>query len=181
MKRTIVLSLAGAVVLAGSATAAVLATQDDDVTVHAICLPVDETDGDKAGIVDHVAVVTVDQTVKEQPNDVNVEIFSMVRVDKTLKGTLPSGATVDQVVFRVPGGGIKATGPHRAPLTAGHRYVIGIDDWGSTTSPRLREVYFSTPADGAQLGKERTRWKTAVAHQTAKRIAPSCNDVVNVP
>ncbi|MFJ3906269.1 hypothetical protein [Streptomyces sp. NPDC090025] len=131
----------------------------------------DDTDRDKAGLADHVAVVTVDRQIRQQPNETNVEVFSKVRIEETLKGTLPAEATVDQVVFRAPAG-LKATGPHRDPLSAGHRYVIGIDDWG-----KVQEVLFATPADGDRLARERARWKDALTHRT--RHAPgSCNDVI---
>lgn len=86
MKRTVLLWIAGAVVLAGSTTAAVLAAQDGDTTTSAVCVPVDDTDRDKAGLADHVAVVMVDHRVKEQPNETNVEVFSQIRVEETLKG-----------------------------------------------------------------------------------------------
>ncbi|MGW7311648.1 hypothetical protein ACWGI1_39620 [Streptomyces sp. NPDC054835] len=176
-KRTVLLWIAGAVVLAGSTTAAVLAAQDGDTTTSAVCVPVDDTDRDKAGLADHVAVVMVDHRVKEQPNETNVEVFSQIRVEETLKGGLAAQATVDQVVFRAPGGGFKATGPHREPLTAGHRYVIGVDDWGGTGSPKVQEVLFATPADGDRLGQERARWQDAITHQT-RRAPGHCNDVV---
>jgi hypothetical protein len=57
MKRTVLLSLAGALVLAGSAATAAVVLEDDDVTVSASCVPIMDTDRDKAGLVDHIAVL----------------------------------------------------------------------------------------------------------------------------
>ncbi|MFD6366427.1 hypothetical protein ACFWGM_04945, partial [Streptomyces roseolus] len=59
MKRTMLLSLAGAIVLAASATTAAVILQEDDIAVSAVCVPIMDTDRDKADIAGSVAVVTV--------------------------------------------------------------------------------------------------------------------------
>ncbi|NML54740.1 hypothetical protein HHL19_18960 [Streptomyces sp. R302] len=58
MKRTVLRALAGTLVIAASATTAAVVFQDDDVTVSAVCMSIMDTDRDKAGIADHIAIVT---------------------------------------------------------------------------------------------------------------------------
>ncbi|MFI6644531.1 hypothetical protein [Streptomyces sp. NPDC050504] len=179
MKRTVLLSLAGALVLAGSATTAAVVLQGGAVTVSAVCVPVLDTDRDKAGVVDHVAVVTATGRSRPVPaSDGAEKVTVQVAVDEVLKGSLPPTMPIDQRA-----GDRAHPRFEQQPLVPGHRYVIGVHNWsaenGSTTVGR--SAFFATGADGARLQVERKRWKDAVAHQNPERLQPGCNDMVTVP
>ncbi|MEV7282405.1 hypothetical protein [Streptomyces sp. NPDC093111] len=174
MKHAVLLSLAGALVLAGSATTATMMLLDDDVTVSASCAPVMDTDRDMAGLVDHVAVVTAEEQSRPLRSPDGVQhVTVQVKVDEILKGKPPATMPLDQDVAQ-------AARPEfeQQPLVPGHRYVIGVHDWDTGIG---RNAFFATSADGDQLKAERTRWTDAVAHQNPKRAAPGCHDIVTVP
>ncbi|MET9952430.1 hypothetical protein ABZ135_12900 [Streptomyces sp. NPDC006339] len=174
MNRTMLLVLAGAVVLTASATAAYTSLKDDTVTVSAVCVPVQENDRDRAGLAAHLAVVTVDKTLKVTAHDGYHEALSRVRVVENLKGELPTALDVTQTVDRTSTGALVAATDHKQPLLPGHRYVIGIYQHPDPTP----DVWLSSSADGAELDKVRAHWKDAIAHQNAPRSDPKCNDVV---
>ncbi|MFF9340786.1 MULTISPECIES: hypothetical protein [unclassified Streptomyces] len=177
MKRTVLLPLAGAVVLAASATTVAVVLQEGDVTVSAVCVPIMDTDRDKAGVVDHVAVVTAgEQSGPTHGSDGEQRVTVRVTVDEVLKGTLPKTMPVTQ-------GATEQARPDllRQPLVPGHRYVIGVLGGPSDdTLSEARSAFFATSADGVQLQAERARWKDAVAHQNPERVDPGCTDVVHV-
>ncbi|MGW5001549.1 hypothetical protein ACWEP8_28185 [Streptomyces hydrogenans] len=178
MKRTMLLPLAGAFVLAVSAATAAVVLQEDDVTVSAVCVPIMDTDRDKAGVVEHVAVVTAgEQSGATRDDDGEQRVTVQVTVDEVLKGSLPKTMPIRQ-------GANEQARPDvlQQPLLPGHRYVIGV--LGTSSDRAVSEAtsaFFATSADGPQLQTERARWKDAVAHQNPERIDPGCNDVVNVP
>ncbi|MFD0367620.1 hypothetical protein [Streptomyces sp. NPDC127114] len=174
MNRTLLLVLAGAAVLCGSATAAYTALQDDTVNVSAVCVPVEENDRDRAGLAAHLAVVTVDQTLNVAARDGYHESLSRIRLIENLKGTLPAALEVTQTVDRSSAGALVAAADYRQPLLPGHRYVIGIYQHPGPTP----DVWLSTQADGDRLDTVRTHWKDAIAHQNPPRSHPHCNDVV---
>ncbi|MFC8980994.1 hypothetical protein ACFU3J_27910 [Streptomyces sp. NPDC057411] len=174
MKHAVLLSLAGALVLAGSATTATMVLLHDDVTVSASCAPVMDTDRDKAGLVDHIAVVTAEEQSRPLRSPDGVQrVTVQVKVDEVLKGNPPATIPVDQEVTQ-------GARPEFAqqPLVPGHRYVIGVHNWDTGIG---RNAFFATSADGDQLQTERARWADAVAHQNPKRAAAGCKDVVTVP
>ncbi|MEV7282400.1 hypothetical protein [Streptomyces sp. NPDC093111] len=131
MKRTVILLAAGLVVAAASVCGAIAVLQDGPSTIDAMCVEQDETDRDKAGLVDHVAVVTVDQNlkVKQEAPSSAAYLTSRVHVEETLKGTVPTAATVEGAVNVTPTDAYQAAAPHQQPLLPGHRYVIGVQDW----------------------------------------------------
>ncbi|MFC9734331.1 hypothetical protein ACFWEO_14605 [Streptomyces roseolus] len=178
MKRTMLLSLAGAIVLAASATTAAVILQEDDVTVSAVCVPVMDTDRDKAGVVEHVAVVTAgEQSGPTRGSDGEQRVTVQVTVDEVFKGSLPKTMPVSQ-------GATEQARPDvlQQPLVPGHRYVIGVLGGPSDGAvSEARSAFFATSADGAQLQAERARWKDAVAHQNPERVDPGCTDIVDVP
>ncbi|MEU7018799.1 hypothetical protein [Streptomyces sp. NPDC046385] len=173
MKHAVLLSLAGALVLAGSATTATMVLLDD-VTVSASCAPVMDTDRDKAGLVDHVAVVTAEEQFRPLRSTNGIQrVTVQVKVDEILKGNLPATMPIDQDVSQ----GARSAFEQQ-PLVPGHRYVIGVHNWDTGVG---RNAFFATSADGDRLQTERARWGDAVAHQNPKRAAPGCQDVVTVP
>ncbi|MEU7028864.1 hypothetical protein AB0A60_19510 [Streptomyces sp. NPDC046275] len=174
MNRTLFLVLAGAVVLGGSATAAYTVLRDDTVTVSAVCAPVDESDRDRAGLAAHLAVVTVDKTLKVTAHDGYHESLTRIRVGENLKGRLPATLDVTQTVDRTSTGALVAAADYKQPLLPGHRYVIGIYQHPDPTP----DVWLSTPADGDRLDAVRAQWRDAIAHQNPPRSHPNCNDVV---
>ncbi|MFF5969950.1 hypothetical protein ACFY7C_00325 [Streptomyces sp. NPDC012769] len=174
MNRTMLLVLAGAVVLTGSAAAAYTTLQDDTVTASAVCVPVEENDRDRAGLAAHLAVVSVEKTLKVTAHDGYHESLSRIRVIEDLKGKLPAALDVTQTVERTSSGALVAAADHKQPLIPGHRYVIGIYQHPDPTP----DVWLSTPADGDELDEVRAHWKDAIAHQNAPRSHPNCNDVV---
>ncbi|MFF5976998.1 hypothetical protein ACFY7C_36415 [Streptomyces sp. NPDC012769] len=174
MNHTMLLVLAGAVVLTGSATAAYTTLQGDTVTVSALCVPVQENDRDRAGLAAHLAVVTVDKTLKITAHDGYHESLSRIRVLEDLKGKLAAALDVTQTVDRTSAGALVAAADHKEPLLPGHRYVIGIYQHPDPTP----DVCLSAPADGDELDQVRAHWKDAIAHQNAPRSDPKCNDVV---
>ncbi|MEU8540865.1 hypothetical protein AB0C52_12910 [Streptomyces sp. NPDC048717] len=176
MKRIVLLSLAGVVVLAGSAAAAVAVLQDD-VEVSASCVPIMDTDRDRAGLVDHVAVVTAGkQSETRRTAEGEQQVTLNVKVEEVLKGDLPASIPIDQVVEHESGG----TRYAQQPLVPGHRYVIGMYDWTTDTGATTigRGAFFATSADGTQLQAARKRWQDAIAHQNPPRTDPTCSDVV---
>ncbi|MFJ9434775.1 hypothetical protein ACIRQY_34710 [Streptomyces sp. NPDC101490] len=174
MNRTLLLSLAGAIVLSGSA-AAYVALDDGTVTVSASCVPVMENDRDRAGLTNTFAVVTVDQTVKVTAYADHREALSKIRVVEVLKGNLPAALEVTQIVGQNPDGTLTSVAERKAALRPGHQYVIGIAEAPEPTS----DVWLSTPADGPALDTSRAHWKDAIAHQNPPRSDPRCaSDVV---
>lgn len=179
MKRTMLLSLAGALVLAGSAATAAVVLQDDDVTVSTSCVPVMDTDRDKAGLVDHIAVVTArEQSGPTRTSEGTEQVTVQVTVDEVLKGSLPASIPIDQVVRQGAGGTSPAY--EQQPLVPGHRYVIGVHNWDTDTGATAvgRGAFFATSADGAQLQSARKRWTRAIEHQNPTRFEPRCSDIV---
>ncbi|MER8047667.1 hypothetical protein [Streptomyces sp. NPDC094032] len=169
MPRTALLAIAGILVLAGSATTAALVLQDDDVTVSASCVPIMDTDRDKAGVVDHVAVVTAtEQSPAPRTADGRDRVTVQVRVDEVLKGALPKTMPIDQGAQETA----NAEYEHQA-LVPGHRYVIGVHNWdaegGSTTVGR--GAFFATSADGGQLQRRR---QPPPERATARLLRPCC-------
>ncbi|MER5737291.1 hypothetical protein ABT117_16640 [Streptomyces sp. NPDC002262] len=179
MKRTVLLSLAGAVVLAASVTTAAVVFQDDDVTVSAVCVPIMDTDRDKAGIADNVAVVTArEQSEAARGSDGEQRVTVQVRVDEVLKGSLPKTLPIDQTA-----GDTARPEVEQQPLVPGHRYVLGVPNAqpeNGAPGPG-RWAFFATSADGAQLETVRKRWTDAIAHQNPKRIDPACEDTTYTP
>ncbi|MFB8040265.1 hypothetical protein ACFC8F_03060 [Streptomyces hydrogenans] len=179
MKRTVLLSLAGAVVLAASATTAAVVLQEDDVTVSAVCVPIMDTDQDKAGIADNVAVVTAgEQSKAVRDSDGEQRVTVQVRVEEVLKGSLPKTLPLDQTA-----GETARPEVEQQPLVPGRRYVVGIPN----THPENgapgpgRWAFFATSADGTDLKTARQRWTDAIAHQNPKRIDPACDDTTYTP
>ncbi|MFB7429644.1 hypothetical protein ACFC0K_40985 [Streptomyces hydrogenans] len=179
MKRAVLLSLAGALVLAASATTAAVVFQDDDVTVSAVCVPIMDTDQDKAGIADNVAVVTAgEQTGTVRGSDGEQRVTVQVQVDEVLKGSLPKTLPIDQTA-----GDTARPEVEQQPLVPGHRYVLGIPNAHPEDGPSGpgRWAFFTTSADGTDLETARKRWTDAIAHQNPKRIDPACDDVTYTP
>lgn len=174
MKHVVLLSFAGALVLAGSVTTAAMVLLDGDVTVSVSCAPVMDTDRDKAGLVDHIAVVTAEEQSHPLRSPDGVQrVTVQVKVGEVLKGNLPATIPIDQDAAQ-------GARPEFAqqPLVPGHRYIIGVHNWDTSIG---RNAFFATSADGDQLQAERARWADAVAHQNPKRAAAGCQDVVTVP
>ncbi|MEV7282271.1 hypothetical protein [Streptomyces sp. NPDC093111] len=179
MKRTVILVAAGLAVAAASVSGAIAVLQNGPSTIDAMCVEQDETDRDKAGLVDHVTVVTVDQNPKVKQEDPSSAAYltSRVHVEETLKGTVPTAATVEQAVNVTPTGAYQAAAPHQQPLLPGHRYVIGVQDWPGYDG----QIWFATNADGLQLQSQRARWQDAVAHQNPPRTHEDCKDSETSP
>ncbi|MFG2116629.1 hypothetical protein ACGFRB_28995 [Streptomyces sp. NPDC048718] len=178
MKRIVLLSLAGVVVLAGSAAAAVAVLQDD-VEVSASCVPIMDTDRDRAGLVDHIAVVTTGKRSETRRTAEGEQQATLnVKVEEVLKGHLPASIPIDQIVEHDSGG---ARYEQQSLVPGGHRYVIGVYNWTTDTGATTlgRGAFFATSADGTtQLQAARTRWQDAIAHQNPPRTDPTCSDVV---
>ncbi|MEW5630322.1 hypothetical protein AB1388_27730 [Streptomyces hydrogenans] len=172
-------ALAGALVLAASATTAAVVLRDGDVTISAVCVPIMDTDRDKAGIADHVAVVTAgERSGPTRGGDGELRVTVRVEVEEVLKGSLPETLPIDQT----PGDTARPE-IEQQPLVPGHRYVLGVPDAhaedGSVAPGRW--AFFATGADGARLDAARKRWKDAIAHQNPRRVHPGCDDTVHTP
>ncbi|MEW1696802.1 hypothetical protein [Streptomyces sp. NPDC091278] len=174
MNRTLLISLAGAVVLSGSA-AAYGVFSDDTVTVSAVCVPAMENDRDHAGLAGAIAVVTVDRTTKVTARDGYHESLSHVRVTENLKGTLPASLDMTQNVPVAPDGALSSAEDYSTVLRPGHQYLIGIFH----TPGKTPDAWLSTAADGAALDTVRAHWKDAIAHQNPPRSNAKCtSDVI---
>ncbi|MFJ4906179.1 hypothetical protein ACIQCR_08850 [Streptomyces sp. NPDC093249] len=174
MNRTLLLSLAGAVVLSGSAAAYGM-LDDDTVTVSASCVPVMDNDRDRAGLAGAIAVVTVEKTIEVTTHPDYHEALSRVRVDENLKGTLPSSVDVTENVGIAPNGTLVSAADYKAALQPGHRYVIAVYGEPEATP----DAWLSTAADGAALDTVRAHWKDAIAHQNPPRSNAKCtSDVI---
>ncbi|MEU8758033.1 hypothetical protein [Streptomyces sp. NPDC048659] len=183
----LLLGSAAFVVLAGSATTLVLSGRGDGPgpgpgAAAPVCARVNETDRDKAGLADHVAVIGVDKALGETAVDDLRQATAQVRVDQTLKGALPASFAVEQTVERTPAGLLAAGAPDRHPLLPGHRYVVGLNDWrGAAGTVTARTVWFAYPADADRLDAEKARWADAVAHQNPPRADPRCEGEPETP
>ncbi|MFI8433737.1 hypothetical protein ACIGJO_08300 [Streptomyces sp. NPDC079020] len=175
--RLLLTALAAATVLATAGAGYWYTTFDDMAATQTLCLPEDTTDRDKAGNVGTVAIVTVDRTVEYREEEPELEggvVMSAVTVTEPLKGAPPASMVIGQsAVLDAKGRALAAGEPDYAPLRPGRRYVIGLTD---THEYRDGWVWFAVSADG-RLGRERARWKDAVAHQNAPRADHRCDDV----
>lgn len=181
-KRTTLTVLAAAAVLttAGTAWYTTLDTPTGSgppAEAHGVCLPANDTDEDKAGYAQTIALVTVDRTVeyREEDEAPGGALLSKVTVVERLKGSPPTTMTIGQSVLREAGGGYAKTKPAYLPLEPGHRYVVG-----TVPDPAYGDgwVWFATAADN-DLTAATTRWTRAVDHQVAPHPDPACNDVIN--
>ncbi|WP_329624730.1 hypothetical protein OG357_33850 [Streptomyces sp. NBC_01255] len=181
-KRTTLTILAAAAVLttAGAAWYTTLDTPTGSgppAEAHRLCLPATDTDEDKAGYAQTIALVTVDRTVEYREGDeaAGGALLSKVTVAQRLKGSPPTTMTIGQSVLRQAGGGYTKTKPSYLPLEPGHRYVVG-----TVPDPAYGDgwIWFATAADN-DLTAATTRWTRAVDRQVAPHPDPACNDVIN--
>ena len=181
-KRTTLSVLAAAAVLttAGAAWYTTLDTPTGSgppTGTHGVCLPATETDEDKAGYAQTIALVTVESTVeyREEDEAVGGALLSKVTVVEPLKGSPPTTMTIGQSVLRQAGGGYAKTKPSYLPLEPGHRYIVG-----TVPDPAYGDgwIWFATAAD-TDLTAATNRWTRAVDHQIAPHPDPACNDVIN--
>ncbi|RSS57478.1 hypothetical protein [Streptomyces sp. WAC01280] len=142
-----------------------------------MCLPATDTDEDKAGYVQTIALVTVDRTVEYREGDEapGGALLSKVTVVETLKSNPPATLSIGQSVLRQTSGGYAKTKPAYLPLEPGHRYVVG-----TVPDPAYGDgwVWFATAADN-DLTTATSRWTRAVDRQIAPHPDPACNDVIN--
>ncbi|SEE59626.1 hypothetical protein [Streptomyces sp. TLI_105] len=179
-KRTTLTVLAAAAVLttAGAAWYTTLDTPADSAppsTAHGMCLPATDTDEDKAGYAQTIALVTVDRTAeyREEGEAPGGALLSKVTVVEPFKGTPPATMTIGQSVLRQAGGGYAKTKPAYLPLEPGHRYIVG-----TVPDPAYGDgwVWFATDADN-DLTAATARWTRAIDHQIAPHPDPACDDV----
>ncbi|MFS0698116.1 hypothetical protein [Streptomyces nitrosporeus] len=178
-KRVTLTALAAATVLvtAGAAWYTTLDASHQDsspAAVHGLCLPATETDEDKAGYAQTIALVAVERTLeyREESADAGGTLMSEVTVLDALKGDPPKTMTVGQSALPVAGGGYVRTKPAYLPLEPGHRYVIGAVPDGAYEDGW---VWFATTADTG-LPAVTARWKRAIAHQAAPHPDSACED-----
>ncbi|MFF9143922.1 hypothetical protein ACF1BN_03525 [Streptomyces sp. NPDC014861] len=138
-----------------------------------------DTDRDKAGIADHIAVVTAEeQSAPARGSDGEQRGTVQVKIVGILKGSLPGTLPIDQTA-----GDTTRPEVEQQPLVPGHRYVLGIpNSHAEDGSPVAgRWAFFATGADGTELETARKRWTDAVAHQNPKRVDPGCHDTRYTP
>ncbi|MFD0153718.1 hypothetical protein ACWGQ4_28640 [Streptomyces sp. NPDC055721] len=175
-----VLAAAAALTTAGAAWYTTLDTPTGNgppTDAYGLCLPANDTDEDKAGYAQMIALVTVDRTVeyREEDETPGGTLLSKVTIVEPLKGTPPERMTIGQSVLRQTGGGYAKTKPAYLPLEPGHHYVVG-----TVPDPAYGDgwVWFATAADN-DLTAATTRWTRAVDHQAAPHPHTACNDVIN--